>query len=407
MKVNPLSFFNFCSQHIPLLRRLAADEGELSEADIRHLIKLEWNADCEQPETTWRRLRELQILIPVESDGDFYFMADPVRRLLAYLFDEARATTPQIVRGYINSLDEAGKRLNEAIDTENRTALNLTVESLQETLRRVRVDLDETHRCILTEVARYKTENKATSVRDRFRRIVHWMESYVDPMVEIVRPDGTMRSTFDEVERLLKRAREQAMFNDLPRIEHIQRQLRLVQTHALRVFKQCRRELTPLYESLRRSSFISEGAELALERLRTEGVSGWAEPHGVPICSLKLQLPPTDTAITRAVDRLTEHPPQPAPTIDRDLDDSPPEEYLRLQWLESLSSRIHTEKPVSDLLEWIGRENPPRNTGDSLAGLTRILFDESLDVRFNDDSPRAYETLDGTLNAHRMKVEDK
>jgi hypothetical protein len=41
----------------------------------------------ELPETTWRRLRELQILVSTETGSDFYFLAEPVRRLLAYLFD--------------------------------------------------------------------------------------------------------------------------------------------------------------------------------------------------------------------------------------------------------------------------------------------------------------------------------
>ena len=98
------------------------------------------------------------------------------------------------------------------------------------------------------------------------------MDRYVDPIVEMVRPEGPLRAAFDETERLLHRAREHGLYNDLPGLERNSRHLRVIQRHALRIFQQCRRELRPLYESLRRASFIADGAAIALERLQREGI---------------------------------------------------------------------------------------------------------------------------------------
>ena len=294
-----------------MLRGLAETNGEISEADARRLIRTTGNPSDELPETTWRRLRELQILVPIEAGSDFYFLAPPVNRLLAYLFDEAQATTPEIIRGYIQSLESLGKQLSRAIDGDDITVVRLALEEIQQTLRRIQADLDETHRSILTEVARYKTERQTISVRDKFRRIVHWMDRYVDPMVEIVREDGPLRATFDEIEQLLHRAREHGLFNDLPALDRNTRHLRLVSRHALRVFQQCRRELQPLYETLRRSSFIAEGAALALERLQREGLDGWIKNHVIASCSVRLQDVPGDGAIERALRNVVEHPPEP------------------------------------------------------------------------------------------------
>ena len=67
MKVNPLSFFNFCSGHVPLLRQLAEWKGEISEAEARRLIRAQLSPESELPDTTWRRLRELQILVAVQE----------------------------------------------------------------------------------------------------------------------------------------------------------------------------------------------------------------------------------------------------------------------------------------------------------------------------------------------------
>ena len=94
MKVNAQTFFNFCAGHVPLLRRLAERPGELSEAEVVRLIRQHADVQEELPETTWRRLSELQILVPTEPGGSLYLMAEPVGRLLTYLFDEANPDAP-------------------------------------------------------------------------------------------------------------------------------------------------------------------------------------------------------------------------------------------------------------------------------------------------------------------------
>src|SRR5436309_408205 len=101
MKVNASTFFTFCASHVPLLRRLAERAGEFSEAEAARLIREHAAAHEELPDTTWRRLNELQILVPSEPGGGLYLLADPVARLLTYLFDEANPATPEMVRGYV------------------------------------------------------------------------------------------------------------------------------------------------------------------------------------------------------------------------------------------------------------------------------------------------------------------
>ena len=75
MKVNPQGFSNFCSVQVPLLRQLAACEEDVSEADVRRLIRDNPGRGEQLPETIWRRLKELQIIVSVEPDSDFYSVA--------------------------------------------------------------------------------------------------------------------------------------------------------------------------------------------------------------------------------------------------------------------------------------------------------------------------------------------
>ncbi len=404
MKINPQSFFNFCANHAPLLRALAQRGGEISEAEAVRLIRGNPSPSEELPETAWRRLRELQILVPTEPGSEAFFLADPVARLLAYLFNEANPATPEMIRGYVLSLETTGKRLGRALEEEDVPQVKLAFEEISQTLRRIHADLDETQHAILSEVARYKTERARVSVREKYRRIVHWMERYVEPMIGIVRADGPLRASFDETERLLQRAHEDALFNDHPALTRNLRFLRLIAAHALRVFTQCRKEMQPLYESLRRSSFIAEGAAGALEKLQTEGLLKWGNEYLVEVASFRFQNVPSDLAIESTLRRVGEHPPEMPPTLQFSGESQEPEALLRLLWLDSLAELVQGDLPVPDLLSWLVTNHPGSDTTDVLAGFSRLVFHRQFRAEFAFHEPRTYQTRDGELEAFPVRL---
>lgn len=404
MKINPQTFFNFCAAHTALLRALAECQGEISPAEVMRLVRAHPGATDELPETAWRRLGELQVLVPTEPDGDLYFLADPVARLLAYLFNEANPATPEIIRGYVLSLETTGKRLGRALDEDDVAQVRLAFDEISQALRRIHADLDETHQVILAEVARYKSERSRVSVRDKFRRIVHWMERYVEPMIDIVRADGPLRAAFDETERLLARARTEALFNDHPVLARNERFLRLVGAHALRIFTQCRKELQPLYETLRRSSFIAEGAALALEQLRTQGTSKWGVQPLIGLCALRFQNVPGDAAIELALSRVFQHPPEPPPVLELTAEEAAPDALVRRRWLDALPTQAEAALPVEDLLRWLTEIHPERPTAQVLAGFSTLLFHPRFQAQFSATPPREYPTADGRLEASPVQL---
>ena len=404
MKVNAQAFFNFCAAHVPLMRQLAERTGELSAAEVMRVVRDQADVQDELPETTWRRLREYQILLPSEPGGDSYLLAEPVARLITYLQNNANPATPEIIRGYVQSLDTLAKQLAQALETENVTVVGLAFNEIALTLRRIHADLDETHQAILGEVGRYKTERQTVPVREKFRRIVYWMERYVEPMIEIVRADGPLRESFDEIARLLRAAREQALFNDHPALERNLRFLRLVGAHALRVFVQCRKEIQPLYETLRRSTFIAEGASRALEKLQNEGLANWGTVPLIGICSLRLQNVPGDAAIASALRRVIEHPPEPPPVLDLATEQETPEELVRLLWLDLLPDQVRPELPLPDLLDWIVQRHPEKDTAAVLAGFTTLVFDNEFEARFSEAEPNDYLTANGSIQARAVQL---
>ncbi len=404
MKINPQTFFNFCAEHGALLRALTERSGEISEVEAMRLIRANPGLGEELPVTAWRRVRELQILVPTEPGSELYFVADPVARLLTYLFNEANPATPEMIRGYVLSLETTDKRLTRALAEEDITAVKLAFEEINQTLRRIHADLDETHHAIQLEVARYKTERSRVSVREKFRRIVHWMERYVEPMIEIVRADGPMRAAFDETERLLNHAREEALFNDHPALVRNHRFLRLAGDHALRVFTQCRKEIQPLYQELRRSSLIAEGAARALEKLQSEGLPKWGIEPLISVFTLRFQNVPGESAIGMALRRVIEHPPEPPPVLDFTSEEENPDALIRLVWLESLPKRVQPALPIEDLFAWLVEQHPGKDTSQILAGFTKLMFDSSFEAGFTDSLARDYRTVDGALEASPVKL---
>lgn len=404
MKINPQSFFNFCANHAPLLRALAERGGEFSDAEAMRLIRAYPSLNDELPETAWRRLRELQILVPTEPASELYLLAEPVARLLAYLFNEANPATPEMIRGYVLSIETTAKRLSRALDEDDIAAVKRAFDEINQTLRRIHADLNETQHAILAAVARYKTERARVPVREKYRLIVHWMDRYVEPMIEIVRSDGPLRAAFDETERLLGRAREEALFNDHPALTGNLRFLRLVGAHALRVFTQCRKEIQPLYESLRRSSFIAEGAARALEKLQAEGLAKWGSEHLIPVATWRFQNVPGDAAIGIALRRVIEHPPEMPPVLELASEVETPSALVRRLWLDSLAERVRDELPVEDLLAWLVERHPGKETSDVLTGFSSLVFHREFSARFTDQSPCAYETADGEIDASPLTL---
>jgi len=399
VKINPQTFFNFCAAHSVLLRALAEHVGEFSQTDALRLVRANPALSEELPETTWRRLRELQILVPTEPGSELYSLADPVARLLTYLFNEANPATPEMIHGYVMSLETTGKRLGHALDEEDVQQVRFSFEEISQTLRRIKADLDETHHAILSEVARYKIERSRVSVREKYRRIVHWMERYVEPMIAIIYAEGPMRAAFDETERLLVRARNEALFNDLPALARNQRVLRLVASHALRVFTQCRKEIQPIYEALRRSTFIAEGAARALEKLQNEGLSKWGVEPLIGVYSLRFQNVPGDAAIAAVLRRLIEHPPEPPPVLDFAENEEDPTALTRLTWLDSLPQLVQPALPINDLFQWLIENSPSKDMSQVLTGFSTLIFHPQFEAHFTDAKARVYPMKDGALEA--------
>ncbi|MBL7950558.1 MAG: hypothetical protein JNM62_02460 [Flavobacteriales bacterium] len=404
MQVTPKRFFDFCSSHVPLLHAIAVKPGDVSEAQVRQLIRTFSDSVSELPETTWQRLLELQILVPLEEGSAHYVMAQPLLQLINYLYNDAVPTSPEIIQGYIAALESARKRIVIGIEAGDALSVAMATNEVDHTLRRMQDDLDATHRAVMSEVARYKADRTSVSVRERYLRIVGLMDQYVHPLVEIVRVDGLLVSVLDETDLALRAAREQGVYVEMGMIARNERQIRALRRRSIHTLNESRRELQPLYDVLRRASAIAHGATLALGRLRQMKQDDWVVNYMVQADRAGIECPPTDAVLRHVINEVVSHPPTPPPVLSMEENGDTPPDYVRLLWLNGLATDLREELPVKDLTAWITGTFPEKGTSDMLLGLSRLLFDPTLDVQFKGGKQKHYRTRDGVLEVTTISI---
>jgi hypothetical protein len=404
MQVTPKRFFDFCSSHVPLLHALAIKPGDVSEAQVRQLIRTFSESVSELPETTWQRLLELQIIVPLEEGSAHYVMAQPLLQLINYLYNDAVPTSPEIIQGYIAALESARKRIVIGIEAGDALSVAMATNEVDHTLRRMQDDLDATHRAVMSEVARYKADRTSVSVRERYLRIVGLMDQYVHPLVEIVRVDGLLVSVLDETDLALRAAREQGVYVEMGMIARNERQIRALRRRSIHTLNESRRELQPLYDVLRRASAIAHGATLALGRLRQMKQDDWVVHYMVQADRAGIECPPTDAVLRHVINEVISHPPTPPPVLSMEENGDTPPDYVRLLWLNGLATDLREELPVKDLTAWITGSFPEKGTSDMLLGLSRLLFDPTMDVQFKGGQQKQYRTRDGVLEVSTISI---
>src|SRR6185437_4172823 len=347
----------------------------------------------------------LRILVSTDQSEGYFLMAEPVRAILRYLLEEAKPASSETVQSYINRLQQLAQKLQDALSAENPTLAELALADTTHALRRLHDDVSATHVSVLAEVARYKTDKRPVSVLEKYQRIVWWMQQYIAPMLEVIRVDGPMQATFAEVEAVLEAATTNALVISVDAVERNLRLVRVTRRHSLNVFEQSGKEISPLYQSLARSSNLATGAAWALDRLRLGTIEEWMQVAVVGVFGLRQQEAFSDKAIIGAVERYLNNPPAPPPTVSRSRTADKPAAMQHRQWLNTLPDEIATELPVADMLGWLTARYPKLDTEQLLTGFSTLFFHERFRAEFTGQAIRDYETPNHLIRAHPVRLE--
>ncbi len=407
MIVPPKEFFQFCAKHVSLLREIEQRAGgtDLSDAEITHIVKVHSSDAEEQPSFIAERLKELRILISSDQSAQYFLMAEPVRAILRYLLEEAKPVSSEIVQSYVDKLQKLAQNLRNALAAENSTLAELALTDITQILRNLHDAVSATHVSVLAEVARFKTDKRPSSIREKYQRIIWWMQQYIAPMIDIIRVDAAMQATFTELETILEAATTDALFVSIDATERNLRLVRLTRRHALNVFDQSEKEISPLYRSLARSSNLAAGAAWALDLLRLGPFDQWTQETVVGVFSLRKQEAFSDRAIIGAIERVVHNPPAPPPEINLERSSRKPAALEYRRWLNSLPGETAEALPINDLLAWLTARYSELETAQILMGFSTLFLDRRFQATFSADDPiQTYETTQHFVRAHPVRL---
>jgi hypothetical protein len=230
------------------------------------------------------------------------------------------------------------------------------------------------------------------------------MDLYVHPLVEIVRVDGLMAHALNVVDVALSTARDRGVYTEIGLVTRNERQIRALRRRSIHTLNESRKELQPLYDVLRRSSAIAHGATLAINRLQHLKLDDWVMHYVIQAGRASIECPPTDGVLRQTIHDVAAHPPVPPPLLNLNGSSDTPADFTRLLWLNGLNMAIDEHLPVRDLTAWLTKNYPEKGTADMLLGLSRLMFDPTLEVVFKGNKHRTYRTRDGELEATTIYI---
>lgn len=221
------------------------------------------------------RMREVGVL--VELAGEWApppFLAE----FLEKLAERHALAGPQVIRSWIETLDEHVGKLNGQIESANVDFGEFDVEQgrflleeISDVFQTITRTVQDNCERIAAEVADYRKVEDTPRLRSRLNRLIELHDEYLEPIIRIVDINGDFHAVTERVSNCCSRL---AVLGDgMP--ESLSDEARFIRKEAVRLRRivvrqaeEARRELAPLCEAAARESKIATGVNRALDAIR-------------------------------------------------------------------------------------------------------------------------------------------
>ena len=210
-----------------------------------------------------------------------------------------------------------------------------------------------------------------------------------------------MQDSLDRMEGVLEEAAE-AFESDAalePMVEVGRARIRRLRREVVDDFRESIREITPLYEELRRENALARGASHALERIANDGLSSLGIPATLCVCNWQQRGLFSDDALEAYLHTLKGYTPS-RPEPLREVEASRGREHIRL---DRFDAEVAGSLPIRDALEWLAECYPEAPLGTVLSLYGRLHSGRYGPTDFA-AQPRDYDFDDAVLTAHPMQV---
>jgi len=367
-EASPQQFFRFAADYAGLLEDLYRARDGLTEADVYALIRRYADPGAPAAAHVFKRLQELSILETAPEATARFELTRPFAGLMRFLLRQYRLTSVTVIQSYFTALSEQTAQLWKAQQENNpdqwmRVALELT-----EHLETMRHDSRSNRNGVIATVMQLKTATERLTPLARYNEVNRLWQTYIIPLRDMIDSRQVLDATLTRTRQVLGEATVMLGTAEAViarRVENIQARLVRLRRDVLNDFEESLREITPLYEELRRENAIARGASAVIEQMMREGVRPASLARALAIPNWQMQGQFSDSALEAHTARLAAYEPKPPAPLAAPSGLPPPDTFDMPAFDRMAAEAV----PIPDALQWLTATYP-----DQPAGLILRLY---------------------------------
>jgi hypothetical protein len=334
------------------------------------------DASTPSPSYVVKQLQNLGFIDYAPHATAQYEMTRPFAELMANLLREYRMTSVEVIRSYFTAMDKLADEIRQALDDDHGDLLVSTLRDTAEHVERMRHDSRLNREKIVATAMRLKSNKGRIPARRRFEIINRLWKRYLVPLRDMIDTEKHMEESLDRMEGVLEEA-AQAFEADAavePVVRMGRARVRRLRRDVVEDFRESIREITPLYEELRRENALARGASHALERIANDGLSSLGIPETLCVCNWQQRGLFSDDALEAYLHTVKGYTPsRPDPLRKPEARTGP--KHIRL---DRFDAEVAESLPILDALEWLAESYPeaPKGTRwqSQACGLAEAAF---------------------------------
>jgi len=350
--VNPYTFFSFAASHHRLLIELYYKREGLAEPELMTLIRRNSDPEASAGAVYIRdRLVELGVLEHSPLADAEYEMTRPVAALMGQLLQQYRLTSVAVIQSYFTAIDGYAADMADAVDSGNSDLLVRVNGELEDHVERMRHDSRNNREKVVADVIRIKTNRERISPQQRYIVINRLWNKYIIPLRDIIDTQKVMDEVLERLLKIYDSAAEQFAADGVVMrvVGSGAARLRRLQRDVLNDFQETIREVTPLYEELRRETSIARGASQCLDMIRSRGLRHLHLSRQIGLSNWQRRGLFSDDALEAYIYGMHGYAPQPPAALN------PGEPGVAAAYVDiaEFENKVAGALPIEDAFEWL------------------------------------------------------
>jgi len=259
-----------------MLSDLASRGESVSVGDLRSLLQKYHPEGERAPEKVAELLEQFGLFEKAVDSETSWEVPHVIGEFLRHLSMRQRLSAPGILGPIIEEIARLSEDLRLAFQGADLDRIRLTSNSIKQALDAARGLSRSNSQAIGNEVMRIKTREDHRTLRERYLFITHLHEKHLTPLGAMVEVGGEMERRANELIAVARLGR--VSMPDDPLVPELTSKIiaavRRLKDDAWIDFHSSLREVTPLFQQVRRDHALAVAISRQLDRVGREGVKG-------------------------------------------------------------------------------------------------------------------------------------